>query len=90
MNLVVCYDVRSAKRRNKVATTLEAYGIRANYSVFELDIKEKDFDIIKTKLNSLIDRKTDKILFYRLCRTCVAKSDSLGDGKIFSPLDTYI
>ena len=90
MNLVICYDVRVTKRRNKVAAILESYGIRANYSVFELDIKEIDFKIIKAKLDKIIDHKTDKILFYRICRTCMAKSESLGDGKIFSPLNTYI
>ena len=72
------------------ATILEAYGIRANYSVFELDISQKDFDDIKQKLAKLINHKTDKILFYRICRTCMAKSQSIGEGQIFSTPNTYI
>ncbi|MCD8213815.1 MAG: CRISPR-associated endonuclease Cas2 [Campylobacter sp.] len=90
MNVIICYDIATTKRRNKIAALLESYGIRANYSVFELDISERDFAFIKAKLTSLIEPKRDKILFYRICKTCLAKSESLGDGKIFAPLDTYV
>ncbi|QKF92731.1 CRISPR-associated endonuclease Cas2 [Campylobacter sp. CCUG 57310] len=90
MNLIICYDIRSTKRRNKVSNLLESYGLRANYSVFELDIKESDYYLIKSKIAKLIEPKSDKVLFYRVCKTCLAKSESMGEGKIFNPLDTYI
>lgn len=90
MNLIICYDIRSTKRRNKVSNLLESYGLRANYSVFELDIKENDYYLIKSKIAKLIEPKSDKVLFYRVCKTCLAKSESMGEGKIFNPLDTYI
>ncbi|MDL0089642.1 CRISPR-associated endonuclease Cas2 [Campylobacter gastrosuis] len=64
--------------------------MRANYSVFELKITQKDYEFIKEKIATLIDFKTDKVLFYRICLNCLAKSESLGDGKIFAPLDTYV
>lgn len=90
MNLIICYDIRSTKRRNKVSNLLESYGIRANYSVFELDIKDSHYRLIKSEISKLIEPKSDKVLFYRICKTCLAKSESLGEGKIFNPLDTYI
>lgn len=38
----------------------------------------------------IIDPKTDKVLFYRICKSCMAKSETLGEGKIFCPSDTYV
>lgn len=90
MNIIVCYDVRLTKRRNKLAALLESYGLRANYSVFELDIQERDFFSIKERIAKIIDPKTDKVLFYRICKSCMAKSETLGEGKIFYPSDTYV
>ena len=90
MNIIICYDVRLTKRRNKLATLLESYGIRANYSVFELDIQERDFFSIKERISKIIDPKTDTVLFYSICKSCMAKSETLGEGKIFCPSDTYV
>ena len=43
MFYLVCYDIVSDRRRNKVSKLLEAYGLRVQKSVFEcvLDDKEK-------------------------------------------------
>lgn len=90
MNLIVCYDVRATKRRNKLAALLESYGLRANYSVFELDVSERTYISIKDRISRIIDPKTDKVLFYRICKTCMAKSESLGEGEIFKLTDTYV
>ena len=84
MNLIICYDVRATKRRNKLAALLESYGRRANYSVFELDIRDHEYICIciKDRISRIIDPKTDKVLLYCLCKTCMAKSKSLGEGEI--------
>lgn len=90
MNLIICYDVCATKRRNKIAALLEGYGLRANYSVFELDVSEREYILIKERIARIIEPKTDKVLFYRICKTCMAKSESLGEGDIFCPPDTYV
>ena len=90
MNLIICYDVRATKRRNKLATLLESYGRRANYSVFELDVRDREYICIKDRIARIIEPKTDKVLFYRICKTCMAKSESLGEGEIFRLSDTYV
>lgn len=90
MNIIICYDVRATKRRNKLAALLESYGRRANYSVFELDIRGREYILIKDHIARIIDPKTDKVLFYRLCKTCVAKSESLGEGEVFHLSNTYV
>lgn len=90
MNLIICYDVCKTKRRNKLAALLEGYGLRANYSVFELDVSERIYAELKQCIARIIEPKTDKVLFYRICKTCMAKSESLGEGDIFHSPDTYV
>ena len=90
MNLTICYDVCETKRRNKLAALLEGYGLRANYSVFELDVSERIYAELKQRIARIIEPKTDKVLFYRICKTCMAKSESLGEGEIFRSPDTYV
>ncbi len=74
MNLIICYDVCKTKCRNKLAALLESYGLRANYSVFELDVSERIYAELKQRIARIIEPKTDKVLFYRICKTCMAKT----------------
>ena len=37
---LVCYDITSDRVRNKIVKTLEGYGRRVQYSVFECDLDE--------------------------------------------------
>jgi len=36
MHYVVAYDITNDKRRKKLSDLLETYGVRVNYSVFEI------------------------------------------------------
>ena len=63
MNLIICYDVCATKRRNKLAALLESYGLRANYSVFELDVSERIYAELKQRIARIIEPKTDKVLY---------------------------
>ena len=66
MFYVVAYDIKDSKRRVKIASILEGYGIRVNYSVFELKINKKDlFELLK-KLVLEVNKKEDSIRFYNL------------------------
>ena len=57
---------------------------------YELDVSEREYISIKDRISHIIDPKTDKVLFYRICKTCMAKSESLGEGEIFHISDTYV
>ena len=77
---VVTYDISSNKRRKKVGDTLEAYGKRVNYSVFEIQLNSKSQkDILENELLDLIEPKTDSLRFYHICEKCMKKSWSLGE-----------
>ena len=60
--LLVAYDVSSDARRDRVATALQAYGERIQYSVFLVDGRPADFVRLQVTLNALIDPRTDRVL----------------------------
>lgn len=60
--LLVAYDVSSDTRRDRVATALQAYGERVQYSVFLVDGRPADFVRLQITLNTLIDPRTDRVL----------------------------
>jgi CRISPR-associated protein Cas2 len=80
---IICYDIPDDKRRNKVATLLEGYGERRQYSVFECHLKDPQFAKLWEKLGKLIDDKQDSILCYPLSPQAQKRVRSLG---VASPL----
>lgn len=76
MRYIVAYDIANDKRRKKLADLLEGYGVRVNYSVFELEITktQKERLLYEIELQKLIDKKYDSLRFYHLCANCVEKS----------------
>ena len=79
MMYLVAYDVRDPKRLQKVARKCQNYGIRVEYSVFECDLTQDDFSSMWQELKDLIDATDDRILAYRICRSCVTHIASMGD-----------
>jgi CRISPR-associated protein Cas2 len=76
--VAVCYDVPDDKRRTKIMKTLEGYGHRVQYSVFECEVRPADLDKLKAALRKLIQAEEDDIRFYDLCETCQGKVTMLG------------
>jgi len=75
---VIAYDITSDRRRQKVAKTLETYGMRCNFSVFEVMVTEMQMAKIQKALKKIIDPSVDSILYYYLCKSCVGKRDGIG------------
>ena len=59
---VLAYDIASDARRVRVATTLESYGDRLQYSVFLVDIKPARMVRLKAAVLAHIDMTTDSLL----------------------------
>ena len=57
MKILLTYDISNTKNRTKVATLLEGYGYRVNFSVFELDIKQYRLDELLKMIDELCDRE---------------------------------
>jgi CRISPR-associated protein Cas2 len=79
---VVSYDISDDRRRTKVMKTLEGYGQRAQYSVFECDLRPPDLARLEAKLRAIIEDESDDIRIYLLCEACVGKVRTLGRASI--------
>lgn len=76
--VVVAYDVADNRRRQKIAKTLEQYGLRCNESVFECLLTEAKIERMKRQILKLAEEHEDVILYYYLCKPCVLKRESIG------------
>ena len=76
MGIGITYDISNDKRRKKVSDILETYGVRVNYSVFEIELSQakRETLLYEIQLKKLINNKYDSLRFYHLCENCVPKS----------------
>lgn len=63
---LVSYDISHPKRLRKVAHTLEGFGIRLQYSVFECPLDDLRLAKLKTELHDLLNHEEDQVLFVSL------------------------
>lgn len=76
---VISYDISSDRLRRKISKTLEGYGKRVQYSVFECEIEKKRYDRLYEKLCKLTESITDgNIKIYTVCENCKAKITVIG------------
>ncbi len=87
---VISYDIKDDRRRLKVAKTLEDYGKRVQYSVFECILTDEYLIRLKRRLERLIKADEDSIRYYRLCNSCREKIIIHGQGKVSEDEDFYI
>ena len=77
---VVSYDITSDRLRNKIAKTLEGYGTRIQYSVFECRLTEKKYKEMYRKLMQLMtDEEEGSIRIYSICGNCEEKICTIGE-----------
>jgi CRISPR-associated protein Cas2 len=63
---IVAYDIADPKRLSHVAKVCEDYGLRVQYSIFECNLTEDEFDTFWLRLLDEIDEKEDRIVAYRV------------------------
>ena len=63
---LVSYDVRDPKRLRRVAKTLEGFGARLQYSVFECLLDGTRLSILKAGLSGELNHDEDQVLFVAL------------------------
>ncbi len=91
MKVVITYDISDNKKRDKVATILESFGYRVNYSVFELDIKSYKLNKLTKELKEYLG-SGDSIRVYFFSADTIAKSFELNDklSNPFEKVDSYV
>jgi CRISPR-associated protein Cas2 len=63
---IVSYDICEPKRLRRVATTMQNYGRRLQYSVFECLLDDSMFETLKSDLSLILNHDNDQILFISL------------------------
>jgi CRISPR-associated protein Cas2 len=82
MLTIICYDIADNRRRNRVARALEGWGQRVQDSVFECHLDPTELDLVKTYLDTHLDKVEDKIRYYTLCGKDRADIHTLGKGHV--------
>ena len=80
-NLIVVYDIADDKRRLKLFKTLEGYGIPVQFSVFECVLSDEDFLRMRDKVDRIIDKDEDSVIYYELCLRCCDRVKRFGIRK---------
>lgn len=90
MYIVITYDIANTKNRTKLSTLLEGYGLRVNYSVFELDIGKKHLKILMSNMKKLTE-KDDSVRIYRFSKDTIAESfELLARSTPFEKVSGYV
>lgn len=87
---LVTYDIPGDKRRAKIASLLEDYGHRVQYSVFEIWLERPALSALTEQVAAIIEPKEDSVRFYRLCAVCQRAVAVLGTGEIPQAPDVLI
>lgn len=82
---LISYDVRDPKRLRRVATKLEGYGTRVQYSVFRCRLDHESLEKLHWELNEIMEDEDD-LLVIPLCLNCAAKvpEHSTGDQTVWA------
>lgn len=81
MFYLICFDITDDATRNKAVKILKGRGYRVQKSVFECpDLTEKQYLMIKDRLEGIIDMTTDSVRYYRQCRGCLQDCEYSGTG----------
>ncbi|MGE4547743.1 MAG: CRISPR-associated endonuclease Cas2, partial [Desulfurella sp.] len=78
------------KTRNKLARFLFEYGIRTQYSVFEVEVKPSQYNKFVTLLEHKVKYKTDKIFIYALDKNDIKKIKRIGNYEKTLILDYFV
>ena len=72
MNILVTYDIADtespagARRLRQIAIICKDYGQRVQFSVFECEINEMQFEVLRAKVLKVMDLRLDSVRFYKL------------------------
>jgi CRISPR-associated protein Cas2 len=79
---VIAFDVADDKRRRRLVNVLESFGVRAQESVFEAWLTERERNKLLYQANKQIKADRDRLVIYVLPPSDFADIVSLGLGKV--------
>lgn len=89
MVVVVSYDVATTTeggktRLRRVAKECVNFGQRVQNSVFECNLDQTQFEVLKSRLLKIIDDKVDSLRFYYLGNSWKSKVEHHGNKQIIA------
>ena len=78
MYVVVCYDVQKQKRRTRLHKRLSGMLRAVQKSVFEGEMPPAKLSALLETIGETIDRSTDTVRVYHLCKACLGLTDLVG------------
>jgi CRISPR-associated protein Cas2 len=90
MLVVVVYDIPDDRRRNQLATFLEGYGRRVQYSVFECFLDRDAMVKLHQQVLRRVKPEEDNVRFYWLTAEAVNQSLAIGSEPPQEPPSFYI
>ncbi len=90
MLVLVVYDIPNDKRRNKLATFLEGYGRRVQYSVFECFLDLAEMRKLHQQVAKRVAESEDNVRFYWITTDALSQVLTIGSDGPKPPPDTYI
>ena len=95
MYILVTYDVDTTdkagqRRLRRVAKACLDYGQRVQNPVFECELTDVQFCILKERINDIIDNSLDSIRFYHLNRSENRRVEVMGVETAFDVNDAII
>ena len=88
--LVVSYDLSDDRRRRNVMKTLEDFGRRVQYSVFECLLLPSEIAKLKQRLKPQVKEPGESIRFYFVGAEDVGRIQIIGSGKVTEEKVVYI
>lgn len=95
MYILVTYDVQTTetegrRRLRRIAKTCENYGQRVQNSVFECELSEQEFLLLKSEIKKEMDESEDSIRFYRMGNNYKDKIEHFGAKEPYDFEDVFI
>ena len=90
MLVLVVYDIPDDKRRTKLATFLEGYGRRVQYSVFECFLSLSDMRKLRDQVKRWVKDSEDNVRFYWISEEAMSQVLTIGSQPPKEPPDTYV
>ncbi|MBE9101693.1 CRISPR-associated endonuclease Cas2 [Vacuolonema iberomarrocanum] len=90
MLVLVVYDIPDDKRRTKLATFLEGYGRRVQYSVFECFMDFSKMQQLYDALKRRVKPEEDNVRLYWITKDSFERALSIGSPLPEAPPNFYI
>jgi len=87
---LVCYDIASPKRLQKIGHYCEKFGIRLRKSVFQVDTDKETLQKLLAGIKELMNRKYDSLIIFPICEDCRRMIVIDGQNNLINPESVVI